>query len=260
MPKFCANLSFLFTELPFPQRFAAAAAAGFDGVEYLSPYDYPAEQVAQWLRAAGVQQVLFNLPAGNWAAGERGLACLPGREDDFAESVELALAYAQALDCQRVHCMAGLNPLAEAPPLTRARYVKNLRHCADRFASIGAMVTIEAINTRIDMPGYWLDSVDLALELLAEIDRPNVKLQLDLYHAHIIGADSAAVIQRHLPQIGHVQLADHPGRHEPGTGEIPLASLLEQLDAAGYEGWVGCEYRPLTNTNAGLGWRNRGQG
>jgi len=257
MPKFCANLSFLFTELPFPQRFAAAAAAGFGGVEYLSPYDYPAEQVAEWLRAADVQQVLFNLPAGNWAAGERGLACLPGREDEFAASVEQALTYALALDCRRVHCMAGLTPLAETPPLTRARYVSNLRHCADRFASIGAVVTIEPINTRIDMPGYWLDSVDLALALLAEIDRSNVKLQLDLYHAHLIGADSAAVIANDLPQIAHVQVADHPGRHEPGSGEIPLLAQLAQLDALGYAGWVGCEYRPQTTTTAGLGWLNQ---
>lgn len=255
MPKFCANLSFLFTELPFPQRFAVAAAAGFSGIEYLSPYEHPVEEVAAWLQAAGLEQVLFNLPAGNWAAGERGLACLPGREDDFAASVELAIRYASGLGCQRVHCMAGLTPLAEAPPLTRARYVRNLRHAADRFASIGAVVTIEPINTRIDMPGYWLDSVALACTLLDEIDRPNVKLQLDLYHAHIIGADSAALIARELPRIAHVQVADHPGRHEPGSGEIAYDALFAQLDAVGYAGWVGCEYRPLTTTEAGLGWR-----
>lgn len=256
MPKFCANLSFLFVEQPFSQRFAAAAEAGFSGVEYLSPYEYPVEDVAAWLRAAGLEQVLFNLPAGNWAAGERGLACLPGREDDFAASVEVAIRYASGLGCRRVHCMAGLTPIAEVPLLTHARYVRNLRHCADRFASIGAVVTIEPINTRIDMPGYWLDSVELALELLDEIDRPNVKLQLDLYHAHIIGADSAALIARELPRIAHVQVADHPGRHEPGTGEIACAALFGQLDADGYAGWVGCEYRPLTTTQAGLAWRD----
>ena len=257
MPKFAANLSFLFADRPFSERFAAAAAAGFQGVEYLFPYDWPAHDVADWLRDADVEQVLFNLPPGDWAAGERGLACLPHRQGEFAESVEQALDYAMILDCERVHCMAGLRPAGHDEAELEATYVANLRHAADRFATIGATVTIEPINSRIDMPGYWLDGVDKAIRLLDAVDRDNVKLQLDLYHAQIIQGDLARTLEAHIGRIGHVQIADNPGRHEPGSGEINYPFLFALLDRLGYAGWVGCEYKPLTTTEAGLGWLPR---
>jgi hydroxypyruvate isomerase len=257
MPQFAANLTFLFADAPFGERFQRAATAGFRGVEYLFPYDWPAHDVAEWLKAADVEQVLFNLPAGDWAAGERGLACLPHRQGEFAESVEQALNYAMVLDCERVHCMAGLRPAGVAEAELAAIYVANLQFAADRFAAIGATVMIEPINSRIDMPGYWLDDVSKALRLLDAIDRPNVKLQLDLYHAQIIQGDLARTIEANLGRIGHVQIADNPGRHEPGTGEINYRFLFDLLDRLGYDGWVGCEYKPLTTTEAGLGWLPR---
>ncbi|MCG2578891.1 hydroxypyruvate isomerase [Dechloromonas sp. XY25] len=254
MPKFAANLSFLFTDHIFRERFRLAAAAGFQGVEYLFPYDWPASEVAEWLKAADVEQVLFNLPPGDWANGERGLACLPDRQGEFAEGVEQALNYAMVLDCQRVHCMAGLRPWAVAEAELEAVYVANLRHAADRFATIGATVMVEPINSRIDMPGYWLDGIDKALRLIESIDRSNVKLQLDLYHAQIIQGDLARTIEENIAQIGHVQIADNPGRHEPGTGEINYPFLFSVLDRLGYAGWIGCEYKPLATTEEGLGW------
>lgn len=257
MPKFAANLSFLFAEAPFPERFALAAAAGFRGVEYLFPYPWPAAEIAGWLAAAGLEQVLFNLPPGDWAAGERGLACLPGREAEFAAGVETALAYAQALGCRRVHCMAGLRPDGVADEVLTNCYLANLRQAADRFATIGATVLIEPINSRIDMPGYWLDDVRRAFSLCAAVDRENVKVQLDLYHAQIIQGDLARTIEAGIDAIGHVQIADNPGRHEPGSGEINYSFLFTLLDRLGYRGWVGCEYQPLTTTAAGLGWLPR---
>ena len=257
MPKFAANLSFLFTEVPFPERFARAAAAGFAGVEYLFPYDWPAHEVAQWLQSADVEQVLFNLPPGDWAAGERGLACLPHRQGEFAESVEQALDYAMVLDCERVHCLAGLRPAGCDEAMLETTFVANLRHAADRFATIGATVMIEPINSRIDMPGYWLDDVSKGFRLLQAVDRSNVKLQLDLYHAQIIQGDLARTIEANIDHIGHVQIADNPGRHEPGSGEIHYPFLFDLLDRLGYSGWVGCEYKPQTTTEAGLGWLQR---
>ena len=254
MPKFAANISFLFTDASFEERFRRAAAAGFQGIEYLFPYDWPAHDVAEWLKAADVEQVLFNLPPGDWAAGERGLACLPHRQGEFAEGVEQALNYAMVLDCERVHCMAGLCPWGVSQDELEATYVTNLQFAADRFATVGATVMIEPINSRIDMPGYWLDGVDKAVRLLGAIDRSNVKLQLDLYHAQIIQGDLARTIEANIARIGHIQIADNPGRHEPGTGEINYAFLFDLLDRLGYNGWVGCEYKPLTTTEAGLGW------
>ncbi len=254
MPKFAANLSFLFTDAPFPARFARAAAAGFAGVEYLFPYDWPAADIAGWLRAAGVEQVLFNLPPGDWAAGERGLACLPQRRAEFAAGVETALAYAEALGCRRVHCMAGLRPAGIDEAELRATYVANLRHAAERFAGIGATVLIEPINSRIDMPGYWLDDVAKAFSLCTEVDRSNVGVQLDLYHAQIIQGDLARTLSDNLSRIGHVQIADNPGRHEPGSGEIHYPFLFTLLDRLGYTGWVGCEYKPLAGSEEGLSW------
>jgi hydroxypyruvate isomerase len=254
MPKFAANLSFLFADAPFPERFARAAAAGFAGVEYLFPYDFPAKDVADWLASADVEQVLFNLPPGDWAAGDRGLACLPHRQGEFAESVDLALDYAMILDCPRLHCMAGLRPAGVAEAELETTYVANLRHAADRLATAGVTVMVEPINSRIDMPGYWLDDIGKAVRLLDAIGRDNVKLQLDLYHAQIIQGDLARTIEAKLPRIGHIQIADNPGRNEPGTGEINYPYLFDLLDRLGYDGWVGCEYKPKTTTEAGLGW------
>lgn len=254
MPKFCANLSFLFTEAPFPERFARAAAAGFRGVEYLFPYEHPPQALAGWLEAAGVEQVLFNLPAGDWAAGERGIACLPGREAEFRAGVEQALAYAEALGCRRLHCLAGLRPAGADEAAVRATYVANLRHAADRLAGIGAQLLIEPINSRVDMPGYWLDTPAKAFELREEIGRPNVAVQYDIYHAQVMAGDLARTIEANLGRIGHFQVADNPGRHEPGSGEINYPYLFDLLDRLGYDGWVGCEYKPKAGTEAGLGW------
>ena len=259
MPKFAANLSFLFTDAPFPERFKRAAAAGFKGVEFISPYDYPAHDVAEWLREADLEQVLFNFGLGDWAVGERGLACLPHRQGEFAESVEQAVDYAMVLDCERLHCMAGLRPDGIAEAELEATYIANLRYAADRLATIGATLMIEPINSRIDMPGYWLDSVEKGFCLLEAVHRSNVKLQYDVYHAQIIAGDLARTLERHIDQIGHIQIADNPGRHEPGTGEINYPYLFDLLDKLGYSGWVGCEYKPLGNTEAGLNWMKRSQ-
>ena len=254
MPKFAANLSFLFADAPFPERFQRAAAAGFKGVEYLFPYDYPAGEVAGWLRDNDLEQVLFNLPPGDWAAGERGLACLPARRAEFIDSVELAMDYAVQLDCSRLHCMAGLRPVGVDEAVLVETYLANVRHAADRLATIGATLLIEPINSRIDMPAYWLDDIDKGFWLLDAVDRSNVKLQYDMYHAQIIAGDLARTLTANLPRIGHVQIADNPGRHEPGTGEINYPFLFDLLDRLGYPGWVGCEYKPQTTTEAGLAW------
>jgi len=260
MPKFAANLSFLFADVPFPERFQRAAAAGFTGVEYLFPYAWPASEVAEWLQAAGLEQVLFNLAPGDWAAGERGLACLPQRRGEFAESVDQALDYAVLLDCRRVHCMAGLRPAGVGEAELAATYIANLRHAADRFARIGATVLIEPINSRLDMPGYWLDDVAKAFALLDAVDRPNVQVQYDIYHAQVMGDDLARTLEDNIRRIGHIQIADVPGRHEPGSGEIDYPALFALLDRLGYVGWVGCEYQPLTGTEAGLGWLSQSRG
>ncbi len=254
MPKFAANLSLLFTDVPFCERFARATAAGFTGVEYLFPYEYPAADIAEWLRANDLEQVLFNLSAGDWAAGERGLACLPHRQGEFAESVEQALGYAVALDCRRLHCMAGLRPAGASEAELTEAFVANLRFAADRLATVGVTVMIEPINSRVDMPGYWLDDVAKGFRLLEAVDRSNVKLQYDIYHAQIIAGDLARTLEANIDRIGHIQIADNPGRHEPGSGEINYPFLFGLLDRLGYDGWVGCEYKPLMTTEAGLGW------
>lgn len=254
MPKFCANLTFLFADVPFTERFARAAAAGFRGVEYLFPYDWPAADIRARLDATGLEQVLFNLPAGDWAGGERGLACLPGREAEFAEGVERALAYARALGCRRLHCLAGLRPSGIPEEELLATYLGNLCLAADRFAGDGIRLLIEPINSRVDMPGYWLDTPARAFELVELSGRPNVAVQFDIYHAQIMAGDLARSIEAGLPRIGHFQVADNPGRHEPGSGEINYPYLFALLDRLGYAGWVGCEYLPRAGTEAGFGW------
>ncbi|MDD3482882.1 hydroxypyruvate isomerase [Azovibrio restrictus] len=254
MPRFCANLSFLFTELPFPERFAAAARAGFRGVEYLFPYDWPAADIAAWLREAGLEQVLFNLPAGDWAAGERGYACHPGREAEFRAGLELALDYAAVLGCTRLHALAGLRPEGIPEAELEATFLENMRGAADTCARQGVTLLMEPINSRVDMPGYWLDTPARAFALQALAGREELLVQLDLYHAQVMAGDLARSLEAQLARIGHIQVADNPGRQEPGTGEIHYPYLFALLDRLGYQGWVGCEYRPRAGTEAGLGW------
>lgn len=250
MPQFAANLTLMFTELDFLDRFAAASEAGFRAVEYLFPYEHSAEEVAAALHGAGLTQALFNAPAGDWAAGERGIASLPGRDDEFAAGLVTAMDYARALDCRQIHVMAGI---PGADPDARSRYVRRLREAAEVAAAHGVRVLVEPINP-VDMPGYFVDSVPAGVELLEEIDHPNTGLQLDLYHAQITDGDLTRLIKRVAPVTDHIQIASVPERHEPDSGELNHPYLFELLDAAGYTGWVGCEYRPAGSTEDGLGW------
>lgn len=249
MPRFCANVSLLFTELPFLERFAAAAQHGFAGVEFMFPYDVPAAAIAAELKAHRLTPVLFNLSAGDWPGGERGLSALPARVDDYRASVSQALDYALALDCKRLHCLAGIATGPEA----HATYVANLRYAADALRPHGITLLIEPINTR-DVPGYFLTGTRQAHEILREVGADNLRLQFDCYHMQIMQGDLTSTIDQLLPDIGHVQIADTPGRHEPGTGEINYPFVFQHLDRIGYDGWVGCEYRPKDGTATGLGW------
>ncbi|NIC42013.1 hydroxypyruvate isomerase [Aquabacterium sp. A08] len=257
MPLFAANLSLLFTDRPFLDRFAAAARAGFRAVECQFPYDWPAAEIAQRLHAHGLQMVLHNLPAGDWAAGDRGIACHPDRVAEFRQGVPQALACARALGVPRLNCLAGLLPAGVDPAQAQATLVDNLRFAAQALAEHGLTLLVEPINTR-DLPGFFLSRTDAALALIEAVGAPNLKLQYDIYHAQRMEGELAATLQRCLPHLGHVQLADNPGRHEPGTGEIHFGFLLRWLDQIGYSGHVGCEYHPAQagpgGTEAGLGW------
>lgn len=254
MPRLSANLTMLFTELPFLERIDAAAAAGFAAVECIAPYVAPPEVLAERLRRAGVQLVLFNLPAGDWDAGDRGIAADPGRKDEFRASVETALRYARAAGCRTLHAMAGKIPNGADRGAWFDTLVSNLQFAADAVGAEGVTLVLEPINTRVDMPGYFYGTTRQALDVMAAVDRPNVKLLYDIYHMQIMEGDLARTITRLLPDIGHVQLADNPGRGEPGSGEINYPWLLSRLDDLGYAGWVGCEYKPRAGTLAGLGW------
>ena len=254
MPRFAANLSMLFTEVPFLDRFAKAREAGFTGVEYLFPYEWPAEQLAAKLESTGLTQVLFNLPPGDWAGGERGIACLPGREEEFRAGVEQAIAYAHALGCRQVNCLAGLQPEGLDGLIARETLVANVRDAAGRLAEEGITLCLEAINSKEDMPGFLLDTSDKVMSVIEEVGAGNVRLQYDLYHMQIMEGDLLRTVARRLPWIGHIQFADNPGRHEPGTGEIHFARVFAELDRLGYDGWMSAEYRPSTNTEASLGW------
>ena len=256
MPKLAANLSFLFQELPFLDRFAAAAEAGFGGVECLFPYDTPASAVAERLERSGLTQVLLNLPAGDMAAGERGLGALPGREADFMAALDTALAYARATGCRRLHVLSGLWPANRPKEEGAAVLADNLHRAADLAAALGITLLVEPINTR-DLPGYFLSTTTEALAVLDRVARENVKLQLDLYHCQIMEGDLATHLRRLAGRYAHVQIAGVPDRHEPDRGEVNYGYLLELLDALGYDGWVGCEYRPANGTLAGLGWARR---
>ena len=254
MPKFAANLSFMFTELDFLDRFAAARDAGFDAVELLFPYAWTPEQIAERLEQSSLQLVLHNLPAGDWAAGERGLACDPARRGQFEDSVDLALRYARVLGVRQLHCMAGLVAPGVSPVAARATYLANLRYAAARMAEHGMRLLIEPINT-FDMPGYFLCGSAQAAAIIAECAAPNLFLQYDMYHMTRMEGDLPASIRAHLPLVKHMQLADAPGRHEPGTGAIDYRQLFALLDELGYEGLIGCEYHPAGSTVDGLGWR-----
>lgn len=256
MIRLAANLSMLFTEHDFLDRFAAAAEAGFRGVEYLFPYAHSPEDIKTALDEAGLEQVLFNLPPGDWEAGERGLASLPGREAEFRDSVVEALRYAEALDCPRVHAMAGLLP-PDADEATRtdhhATYIDNLRFAAGEAARAGRELLIEPINTR-DMPGFFLSRQAQAMAVLEEVNQPSLRLQFDLYHCQIMDGDLIKHLERQFDWIGHVQIAGVPQRHEPDVGEVHYPAIFDRLEALGYGGWVGCEYRPAAGTREGLGW------
>ncbi|PWG61411.1 2-oxo-tetronate isomerase [Sediminicurvatus halobius] len=257
MPRFAANLSMLFAERPFLERFAAAAEAGFTGVEYLFPYAHDAADIRAALEASGVEQVLFNLPPGDWEAGERGIAALPGREADLRAGVEQALDYARALSCPRVHMMAGIPPADADPEECEAVYLRNLRHAAGEAARAGVTLLIEPINP-VDMPGYFLTRQAQARRLLAAAGADSARVQLDLYHVQMTEGRLAHALDEQWPRLGHVQIAGVPGRHEPDAdGEINWPWLFAELDRRGYAGWVGCEYKPRAGTSEGLGWFNR---
>ncbi|MQA22032.1 hydroxypyruvate isomerase [Rugamonas rivuli] len=254
MPKFAANLSMLFTHVPFLDRFALAREAGFDGVEFLFPYAYEADVLAERLRQHKLQLVLFNLPCGDWDAGDRGMACDPRRQQEFRAGVLRALEYAAALGVPRLHCMAGKLPAGLAQERAHATYLDNLRWAAAELAPHGIELLIEPINHH-DIPGYFLNYSRQALDIIAEAGSPNLFLQYDIYHMQRMEGELSNTIRANLPLIKHMQIADTPGRHEPGTGEINYRHLFRFIDEIGYEGWLGCEYLPAGDTAAGLGWR-----
>ncbi len=260
MPKFAANLSLMYNEHAFLDRFAAAACDGFAGVEYLFPYEFAAAEIRARLDAHSLVQVLFNAPPGDWAAGERGIAALPGREAEFRRGIAQALAYAGTLGCTRLHVMAGLQQAGVDKARQRETYLANLAHAAHEAAAAGVTVLIEPINPR-DMPGYFLTRQDEAHAICREVGAPNLRVQCDLYHCQIVEGDLETTLRRDIAGIGHIQIAGVPQRHEPDLGEVNYPYMFALLDALGYDGWLGCEYRPRAGTSAGLGWlqawRNR---
>lgn len=253
MPKFAANLTMLFNELPFMERFAAAKAAGFEAVEYLFPYPFEKDALVQALKSNGLTQVLHNLPAGNWDAGERGIACHPDRVEEFHAGVDQAIAYATALGCRQVNCLAGKVPAGVSPAQAQATFVANLKYAAEKLQAARIKLLIEPINS-YDIPGFFLNTTAQAVAVLDAVGSDNLYIQYDIYHAQRMEGELAATVQKHLARIAHVQLADNPGRNEPGTGEINYPFLFRHLDAIGYTGWIGCEYKPRTTTSDGLGW------
>lgn len=256
MPKFAANLTMLFNEVDFLARFEAAAKAGFRGVEYLFPYPFPKETLADELARHGLTQVLHNLPAGDWAKGERGIASIPGREGEFRDGVGLALSYAKALGCRQLNCLVGIPPKNAEPDKVRATLVANLRFAARELERAGVRLLVEPCNA-YDIPGFYLSRSAETLELFGGVGEPNLWLQYDIYHMQRMEGELTATIARLLPRIAHIQIADNPGRNEPGTGEINYDFLFRRLDEIGYDGWIGCEYKPRTATLEGLGWLER---
>lgn len=256
MPRFSANLSMLYPEMTFLDRFAAAAADGFEGVEYVGAYDHPRAEIAEILRENGLSEVLFNLPAGDWAAGERGIACLPDRVDEFRASVDLAIDYAVATGCVQVNCLAGIVPPGADRAVLEETLVSNLQFAAPKFAAAGVKLLVEPINP-IDMPGFLINTTDHYEAIAARVGSNNLYLQYDFYHMQRMQGDLVRTFERLQARIAHVQIADNPGRHEPGTGEINYPHIFAALDRLGYGGWVGAEYRPLASTSGGLGWLPR---
>ena len=253
MPRFAANLTMLFNEVPFLDRFEKAAAAGFTGVEYLFPYDFTPEELVAKLEAHGLSQVLHNLPAGNWGAGERGIAIFPERVEEFRAGVDKAITYATALGCPQVNILAGIVPTGADREVLHNTFVNNLKFAAPKIKEAGLKLLIEPINTR-DIPGFFLNYTKQAKAIIEEVGSDNLFIQHDIYHMQIMEGDLARTIEANLSQIAHIQLADNPGRNEPGTGEINYKFLFRYLDTVGYTGWVGCEYKPKGDTEAGLGW------
>ncbi|MBM3851921.1 MAG: hydroxypyruvate isomerase [Verrucomicrobia bacterium] len=253
MPKFAANLTMLFTEVPFLERFALARQAGFDFVEYLFPYAFPAEELQGRLRGHSLQQVLFNLPAGDWAAGDRGLGASPGREGEFREGVARAIEYARTLGVPRLNCLAGKRVPGRSDAEHWQVLVENVRFAADALRPLGLELLVEAIN-HFDIPGFFLNRTEQVARLLDEAGRANVRIQYDLYHAQREEGELTATLRRHFARIGHIQIADNPGRHQPGTGEINFPFVFRQLDELGYPGFVGLEYVPTPDTGGSLGW------
>ena len=253
MPRFAANLSMMYTEVDFIERFGACAADGFEAVEFLFPYALPAQRIRDELDRHGLAQVLFNGPPGNWDAGERGTASLPGRESEFRDGIEMAIEYAKVLDCPRVHVMAGLVASEATRAAQREVYLGNLAWAAARLGDAGLTALIEPINTR-DIPGFLLNTQADAHAIAERIGAPNLKVQMDLYHCQIVEGDLAMKIRKHIAGVGHFQIAGVPGRHEPDAGEVNYPYLFALIDELGYEGWIGCEYRPAGKTSEGLGW------
>ena len=256
MPRLCANLSMMFNEVPFLDRFEQAAKAGFDAVEFLFPYDFPAAEIRKRLDGNGLKQVLFNGPPGDWSAGERGIACLPGRVQEFRDGIRRALDYAAALDCRLLHIMAGLAPAGTSPVTLDAIYAANLTWAAEQAAAAGVLAVVEPINQR-DIPGYLLKTQEQGAALVEAIGRDRLGLQFDIYHCQIAQGDLTRRMEALMPVIAHMQLADVPKRNEPGTGEINWEFVFRRIDELGYKGWIGCEYRPAGNTFEGLAWRHR---
>ena len=256
MPKFAANLSMMFNEVPFLDRFAAAREAGFEAVEYLFPYDYEPEVVAGKLRDNHLENVVYNMPPGNWSAGERGIASIPGREDEFRAGVAKALAYAPALGVKRLHAMAGIPPAGADPAACRATLIENLKFAAAQLAPHNITLLLEAINTR-DMPGFFVSTQADSFAVWAAVDAPNLKMQMDCYHMQIMEGDLAIKLTRYAPQCGHIQIAGVPERHEPDTGEVRYEYIFQLLDDIGYDGWIGCEYKPSdpADSSTSFGWR-----
>ena len=256
MPRFAANLTMLFTEHPFLDRFQHAAKAGFKAVEFLFPYAFTVAEIRQRLDTHQLQLVLHNLPAGNWDAGERGIACHPDRVVEFRDGVAKAITYAKALGVKQLNCLAGKTPAGVSEAVVRQTFVDNLRYAAAELKQHGLKLLVEPVNT-VDIPGFYLNRTAQALAVLDDVGADNAFVQYDIYHAQRMEGELAATMQKHLARIGHIQLADNPGRNEPGTGEINYPFLFAHLDRIGYDGWIGCEYKPATTTDAGLGWLQR---
>lgn len=251
--KIAANLTMMFNEHEFMDRFAAAARCGFEGVEYLFPYEYPAEAIREQLEAHGLKQILFDFPAGDWAAGDRGIAVQPDRVSEFQDGVGLAVEYAKILGCERLTCLAGIPDDGTNPEVAEETMIRNLQFAADTAARIGAIVLVEPLNTR-DVPGTFVSTSSHGARLVRAAMRDNVRLQFDVYHTQIMEGDITTKFSELLPMIGHVQIADNPGRHEPGSGEINYPFVLNHIANSGYEGWIGAEYMPDDDTESGLDW------